>query len=120
MSGLTVTVEVQQLLIALRANRQGHNAEYQKAKAGYLKVTAEKLSDYLQKLADGELVVVRVLDNPPEDHTREYDEAIAMMEWAQESTIELTQAQFRQYVLDDWGWKEQWVTSNSVYTQAAR
>jgi hypothetical protein len=40
-----------------------------------------------------------------------------MMEWSQDDTVALTQSQFKQYVQDDWGWKDQWLTSNTAYMQ---
>lgn len=115
MSGLTVWVPRARLLEALRTNRDGHAAQYEKAKAGYLKVTEKKLADLLKRVADGELVDRVWLDGPPDDHTGDYDDVISMMEWSEQESIELTQSQFKQYVQDDWGWREQWLTSNSVY-----
>lgn len=115
MSGLTIWVDKDKLLEALRTNREGHAAQYEKAKAGYLKVTEEKLADLLKRVADGELVGQVWLEAPPEDRTSDYDDVIAMMEWSNGESIELTQSQFKQYVQDDWGWKRDWLTSNSVY-----
>jgi hypothetical protein len=42
-----------------------------------------------------------------------------MMEWSEDQTVELTQQQFKQYVTDDWGWKDSWVASNTAYMKAA-
>jgi len=115
-----IKVKKDQLLEALRANRDGHAAQYEKAKAGYLKVTKGKLADLIARLAEGEVIGQQWIDPAPEDHTKDYDVVISMMEWSIGDEIVLTQAQFRQYVQDDWGWREQWLTSNSVYVEAAR
>lgn len=115
MSGLTVWVPKVRLLEALRTNRDGHAAQYEKAKAGYLKVTREKLDDLLTRVSGGEMVGQVWLESPPEDRTKDYDDVISMMEWSEQESIELTQVQFKQYVQDDWGWKRDWLTSNSVY-----
>jgi hypothetical protein len=83
-------------------------------------VTTEQLEAYVRRLADGELLEHRFINSPPEDHTTDYDDAIDMMEWSTDGTIELTQSQFVQYVKDDWGWKDNWVASTAAYIEAAR
>ena len=115
---LTIMVSKDQLLSALKANREKHGAEYEKAKAGYLKVTMEQVGEYLHRLANGQLLERAFIPPPPEDHTGDYDDVIDMMAWSTDAEIELTQSQFRQYVKDDWGWRDQWLASNSAYMEA--
>src|SRR5258708_5761652 len=117
-TGLTINVNKRELMETLEANRRGHGAAYRKAKAGYIKVTTRQLNEYVELLANGELLVQRFINAPPEDHTSDYNDAIAMMKWSLDQSIELTQGQLKQYVLDDWGWKETWVTSNTQYREA--
>lgn len=116
--GLTVTVDKQQLLTQLQINRDKHGEVYEKAKAGYIKVTTEQVKEYLTRLANGELLERAFLPAPPDDHTGDYDDAIQMLLWSKDDSIELTQAQFTQYVMDDWGWKDSWIASNSAYIGA--
>ena len=118
--GLNIKVDKDRLMLALEQNRSSHTAQYQKARAGYITVTTEQVRGYLNRLLDGELLERAFLPSPPEDHTPDYDDAIEMMAWAQDEFIELTQGQFKQYVMDDWGWKDQWMTSNTAYLDAAR
>ncbi len=115
MNELTITVDKAQLLTALRENRDKHGAAYQKAKEGYIKLTTRQLEEYINQLANGDTEIARFINQPPEDHTDDYDSAIAMMEWATDDTISLTQSQFVTYVNDDWGWKRQWMMSNTEY-----
>jgi hypothetical protein len=115
---LTVNVDKDRLLATLKANRENHGAAYERAKAGYITVTTKQVESYLTRLANGELLERAFIPPPPEDHTSEYDSAIQMMEWSSDTTIELTQAQFAQYVQDDWGWRQQWLASNSTYLEA--
>src|SRR4051812_25237278 len=115
---LTIKVSKARLLATLRGNRETHGAAYEKAKAGYIKVTTLQLKEYVEQLANGELLVQRFINPPPEDHTDDYDDAIQMMEWSTDDEIELTQGQFKQYVMDDWGWKDSWVASTSAYIEA--
>jgi hypothetical protein len=116
--GITIQVDPDRLMLALEQNRSTHAEAYEKAKLGYIKVTTKQVEEYLTRLANGELLERAYLPAPPEDHTSDYDDAIEMMRWAKDDTIELTQQQFRQYVMDDWGWKDNWVTSNTAYLQA--
>lgn len=115
---ITIQVDKDKLLAALEQNRESHAAAYEKAKAGYIKVTTEQVRGYLTRLADGELLERAFLPAPPEDHTSDYDDAIDMMQWSTDITIELTQQQFKQYVKDDWGWKDVWMASNTAYLEA--
>lgn len=115
---LTITVSKARLLDMLQKNMSDHATTYEKAKRGYLRVTRERLDNLLRRVVEGELLDRVWLDAPPEDHTGDYEDVIAMMEWSTDDTIELTQAQFKQYIQDDWGWREQWMTSNSAYLNA--
>lgn len=115
---ITIFVDKDRLLKALEDNKIAHGAAYEKARAGYIKVTTAQLKEYVTQLANGELLVQRFINAPPEDHTDDYDDVIEMMAWAQNESIELTQQQFTQYVQDDWGWKAAWTASNTAYLQA--
>jgi hypothetical protein len=116
---LTIQVNKSELLVALKRNREKHGAAFEKAKAGYIKVTTQQVREYLTRLANGELLERAFLPAPPEDHTGDYDDAIDMMTFpSPDTTIELAQGQFKQYVKDDWGWKDTWVASNTAYLEA--
>ena len=119
MNQLTVNVDRDRLLAVLKENREQHGAAYERAKTGYIRVTTKQIEDYLTRLTNGELLERAYLPSPPENHTDDYDAAIQMMEWSSDDTIELTQTQFAQYVLDNWGWRDQWLTSNTAYLEAA-
>lgn len=119
-NGLTVNVDKARLLAALKKNRDTHGIAYEQAKKGYIKVTRVELEEQLQRLVAGKLLDRIWFNNPPDDHTGDYDDAIQMMEWSQDDTIALTQAQFKQYVMDDWGWKDSWITSNTAYIEASQ
>lgn len=116
---MDITVDRIQLLETLKANRETHGESFKQAMTGYVALQREELENLLKKLNDGEAIPSRLRELPPEDHTKDYDEAIAMMEWAIGPEVLLTQSQFRQYVMDNWGWKEQWTASNTGYITAA-
>jgi hypothetical protein len=113
-----VKVKKDELLEILRANRDEHGERYQKARRGYRKAVEAELRIMLSKVMDGEVVGVALANIPPEDHTGDYDDVIDMLGMDTDDTVILSQAQFRCYVKDNWGWKQQWITSNSEYIQS--
>ncbi len=119
MAGFMITVDKTQLLEALRENREKHKEAYALAIKGYLIGQKRELEEMLAQVEAGEPVNRHLSHNPPDDHTDSYDEAIEMLEWATEQTLEMTQSQFAQYVRDDWGWKGNWSVSNEAYIAVA-
>ena len=55
----------------------------------------------------------------PEDHTRDYDRVISMLEMDLTDTVELSESDYSQYVLDDWQWKRQCLGTNRAYSVKA-
>ena len=51
----------------------------------------------------------------PEDHSAEYERAIRSIELNVYDKIELTEQEFNQYVMNDWSWKNSFVTSSQGY-----
>ncbi len=51
----------------------------------------------------------------PESHEAEYNRAIRAIELNIYENIELSEIEFNQYVMNDWSWKNSFVTSNSNY-----
>lgn len=117
--GLNITVDKDQLLEKLRANREEHREAFRLAMQGYLTAQKIELQKLLAQLEAGEEIDRYLRETPPEDHTKSYDEAIDMLEWATGNEVELTHAQFVQYVRDEWGWKGNWEVSNSAYITSA-
>ena len=54
----------------------------------------------------------------PEDHTRDYDRVIRMVEMHRGETLELDQEHFAQYVMDDWGWRTSLLDTAVFYGSA--
>lgn len=128
-SELTFKYSVFQLLEKLKANREAHIEAHKKAMAGYEKELAERLiaiSTYAQECAtaiqtkhvakiDQRKLSIHDLDKPQE-YTKQYDEAIEMLEMTIEEEIELPQLYFRQLVCDEWDWKREFQTYSAKYT----
>lgn len=112
---ITITVSKDELLKIVKENRDSHHALYEKAWAGYVKQAEADLRERLDRIHRGKSFHLRFGYVAPEDHTADYEDVIDMLEMALGEEIELTQGQFKCYIKDDWGWKEQWTTSNTQY-----
>lgn len=116
----TIRVEKEALIGMLHANRDKHRAEYEAAQRGFCEQAATKLGEMLAAAQAGSLSSCWLDLTVPESHVEDYDRALQMLEWHQGSEIELDAHEFRTYVQDDWGWKEQWSLSNSAYVARGR
>jgi hypothetical protein len=115
----SITVNKADLLAKLQENRDNHRAEFLKALDGW-RITAEAESTKLAEEAKAGKLKLAFLSLPrPEDHTSDYDRRIQMYEMDINTTVELEEHEFAQYVQDDWGWRKQWTTSNSTYMAAS-
>jgi hypothetical protein len=104
-----------QLLEAIKENRNGHRDLFLKAVEGYQTEALRMLKDHINKIKSNKLYPVFINLPVPEDHTKDYDRIIKMIEMDSRAEIELTESEFKMYVMDDWNWKAQWTTSNSAY-----
>lgn len=119
-NNLTITAATLEVLGILRTNRAKHIKIVEEANEGYLKRVREVLERELKKMQEATSpVAVAVFLHAPQDYTREYDVAIRMLELHTEPSVQLTSEQVRQLVMDDWGWKRQFLLSNSAYSETA-
>jgi hypothetical protein len=109
----------QKLLEVLRANRESHRKIFLEACTGYLKKAIELLEQKLASAKRGERITMHFSLQQPIDQTKEYDRAIRMLEMSTNAIVELEEHDFQQYVMDDWAWKGQFLTSNSAYSGTA-
>jgi hypothetical protein len=119
MNDITITVEKVKLLDVLKSNRTTHGIAYASAWEGYCKMARTELEEKLARIKQGRRIDPFLGHNPPDDHTRDYDDVIEMLEMDVRDTVDLTQAQFRCYVKDNWGWKQTWTASNTAYIEAS-
>lgn len=115
----TVTVKKAELLEKVRANRDAHQAIYDEAKAGYKALAVAELKKHLKDVERGAMQVIHITMPAPVNQIRDYDRIITMLEMEVEDEVELDETQFSQYVMDDWRWKQQFLTSNSTYSATA-
>lgn len=111
----SVTVKKQALLEALKTNRANHRNEFLKAQQGWRQTIIDELDKRLVDARAGRHFNATFMYPEPEDHTKDYDRVILMVEMDVRDTIELPEYDFACYVMDDWKWKQMWSASNVSY-----
>jgi hypothetical protein len=111
--------KVGELQDIISKNRDEHNKIFLEAMAGYTSKVKGDLQAYLERIERGEVIRVQIYYPEPENHTRDYDRILKMLDLTTEKSIELSEKQFESYVLDDWAWKRAFLTSNSAYSVTA-
>ncbi|HLP82099.1 MAG TPA: hypothetical protein VK141_08975, partial [Nitrosomonas sp.] len=107
----TVKIERTKLLKEVIKNRANHKKEYDEAMQGYRELVIEALSEKLEDAKKHEDITHYIDLDRPENHLREYDRVIRMLEMSVDKVIELQANEFAQYVTDEWSWKESFVTT---------
>jgi hypothetical protein len=114
-----IRVDKKQLINDLKHNLGRHRAIFDQAVEGYRKLAVRQLTDHIKRIQKGKLVEVYVRLPLPEDHTRDYERVIQMLERSLDETAPLSETDFRAYVQDDWEWKRAFLTSSATYSADA-
>jgi len=114
-----VKVKKEELLDRLTANRSKHRAIFEDALEGYRKAVIKALDASLEDARAGRKINQYLGLVEPQDHTAEYDAVLDMVEMSVDSEIVLTYQDFRAYVRDEWGWKQQFIGSTAMYNSKA-
>lgn len=99
----------------IEENRSVHQGVFLEACEGYKAAMIAELGEYLRRVESGSLKRVVFSWPVPEDHTADYNRVLRMIDMHVDDTIEISQADFARYVMDDWDWKEQWNRSTASY-----
>lgn len=51
----------------------------------------------------------------PEDHSSDYNRAIRLVELSAYDKVSLDETEFERYVMNNWEWKQSFITTNSAY-----
>lgn len=114
-----IRVNKAKLLDILRENRDKHHQIVEEAQVGFRKAAIERLDAMLEDAKNGRRIELNLGLRVPEDHTAEYDTVIGMLELDINEHVDLEFHEYRQYVEDDWGWKQQFTTTNAFYSATA-
>lgn len=115
MPAQATTVRKTKILAVLQQNRAKHRRVFEAAVDGYRKEATRRLEENLDALRAGKLPTVSIHLPLPQDHTRDYDRVIKMIEMDTGETWTMNEQDFARYIEDDWDWKRHFVTMSSVY-----
>lgn len=115
-----VTVNKVEFIERVRANRDRHRHVFEKALAGYRARLVAELERRIEDLRKARRVEQYIGLPEPEDHTADYDRILAMAEMSVHDTLELSEDEFAQYVMDQWRWKQDFTDTATRYLRAER
>ena len=111
----TIKVQKQELIKTLKNNKENHIKEYSEAIKAYKLEALEQLSELTKQAKKGEIGLQLKLIEPV-DNADNYDKIISMFEWEVEDIVELTQDEFKEYVLDETSFSQHAKISNMMYS----
>jgi len=109
-----IKVKTEEVIAALKANKEKHIVEYVKAKEAYKLEGLEQVEQIKKRLQDGKNGLCLKLVEPI-DRVQQFDEFITMFEMEVEKEIELDTEEFKLYVLDKGSSSEHASLSNTAY-----
>lgn len=104
-----------ELLETIKQNRETHRAIFEEAYDGFYKALVSQLDKMKEAALAQKKVSMYVGLTEPVDQTETYDKVIRMLELSTDDEITLDEREFGQYILDEWSWKGQFITSNALY-----
>ena len=113
-----VKIDRKVLLATVRENATKHLAAYDESVEDYKAAVFKIAKANLKLAASGELdqfAKIKVSPSRPVCYADNYTRAIRMLELSVDDTIEVEEDVFNQLVLDEWHWKNSFVTSASFY-----
>jgi hypothetical protein len=111
-----ITVNKEHLIETLERNRAEHREIFEKAQVVYREQMVRELDQALDDAKNGRKIV-RFINLPePEDHTKDFDTAIAMLTWDTGDTVELDRRDFKRYIENKWEWEGTFAANTMSYS----
>ena len=114
----TVHVRTETLISHLKDNKVKHVAEYNAAVEGFKDEMVRVLQEELKKAKQGELKMLSLTLYAPTSHETEYQEAIDMLEFSVDETIQLDTQSFKAYFKDEWDWTGHFKSMVTAYSKS--
>jgi hypothetical protein len=115
-----VTCSKAELRKAVEDNRTNHREIFEEALAGYRIEQVRALEKHIDALRRGKILRGVYYLPVPEDHTKDYDRVLKMLDMHKPELIEISQEDFAKYVMDDWAWRAQWLGTSANYSNRAK
>lgn len=117
--GFVLKFSVAELLTKLKTNLEEHKTIFIEAQEGYKKAFETELKKKLSKLVEGDIPSPGSRLSIPHSYAKDYEDAIEMLTFTSDAEVTLDQSLFNAYVLDEWDWQTNFLTSNSSYSVSA-
>lgn len=117
MNGLKYKKEV--LIEKLKFNKDKHVKTYEKAWEVFTQEYSERLEEMVKDSSNIELGKAPDLYVDlavPQSHEDDYSRVILMVELSSQEEFHLTEQEFRQYIMDEWYWREAWLQDTVSYS----
>lgn len=117
-----VRMNKETLIQIVTDNRTEHRSIFEEAIDNWQKEVVKRLETLVTEAKNQPPAQVQIVVNlpKPEDHTSDYDRVLKMLELSLDNELELTDREFAQFVMDDWGWQKPFLTTSSMYSGQAR
>lgn len=112
---LTLSFSREKLLKALHANKQKHADEHKAAMLVYKERAEEALKGQLSNIYRGKEFSLDFKLIEPKSYEESYDDAISMIEFCQDESIQLDQSQYKKFVQDKWEWQQSFGMTKTLY-----
>jgi len=111
-----IKVSKVKLLEAIQQCREAHKKAFAEAHTGWKKRVVSELG-IGWSLAKEDKKFTTYFELPePQDHTKDYDRVIMMLQMSIDTEIDLPAAEFARYVMDEWEWKQAFEKAHIAYS----
>lgn len=113
-----VKVNKQDLLNKLYENKKIHENEFNELNKQYKEDVINGLTELLKeakKLKDDPIICLNLLK--PDSYISQYSEIIGMLEMSVDDEFEITQEEYKNYVLNIWSWTQRFDNIKSAYSR---
>jgi len=112
----TVRIKKDELIAVIKKNRENHWNDYKDAYQKFLTTGSQLLHDRYDEFVSGKKnLTLNFSIAAPLNYLHQYDRILEMLAMETESTVTLDQTEFRQYVQDDYAWKDSYNSSKIGY-----
>lgn len=130
----TFKVSKKNLIATLKENRTSHISDYNDAVEGFYEEARIAVKDWakeriaktnrtmetalaaLEEREDPQTVYIPVNMDRPQSFEESYNEAISLLEFCEDESIEMTQSDHKRYVMDKWDWSQTFETNVANYS----
>jgi hypothetical protein len=112
-----IKIRKETVLEILRENKAKHCIEFEEAISGWISKARIKLTDLLSDLNTDKArsLKIEIYLPRPVSYEKDYEKAIKMIEFEIRDEVEISTQDFDKYFLDEWTWKENFLSNTGLY-----